>query len=106
MFLCIELGVQTWHLLEVLLISNTLTISCQRERCSLKLIVEATCDQWKSKGFLAVKKLTVCPSSKMSQPSMGPHHLGLEHITLLPEVKTGDAHLRLHLPPSFSQFTL
>ena len=26
--------------------------------------------------------------------------------TILPEVTTGDAHLRLHLPPSFSQDTL
>ena len=32
-------------------------ISCQRERCSLKMIVEATRDQWKSKGFFVVKKV-------------------------------------------------
>ena len=55
-------------------------ISSQRERCSLKMIVESTRDQWKSKGFFVVKKLTVCLSSKMSQPSMGPRHLGLEHV--------------------------
>ena len=35
----------------------TLMISCQRERCSLKMIVEATCDQQKSKGFFVVKKV-------------------------------------------------